>query len=40
MDNYIRWNISNWITVVLMVYIATTAFGFASQAIRTAMGKQ
>jgi hypothetical protein len=38
MDNYLRWNVVNWFTVVLMVGIASVAFGFVSQAVRTALG--
>lgn len=38
MDVYLKWNAVNWITVVLMVSIAYIAFGFVSQAIRTAAG--
>ena len=38
MDNYLRWNIANWVTVVLMVSIAWFAFGFVSQFVRQSIG--
>lgn len=31
--NYLKWNLPNWITVVLMVTLVYVAFGFASQGI-------
>jgi hypothetical protein len=39
MDNYLRWNAVNWFTVVLMVSIAFTIYGFVGQLFRTAIGK-
>jgi hypothetical protein len=32
--NYLKWNLPNWITVVLMVSIAYVAYGLASQSIK------
>ena len=39
MDNYLRWNMVNWLTVVLMVTVAYIAFGFVSKLIANAAGK-
>jgi len=39
MDNYLRWNAVNWITVVLMVSIGFAVYGFVGQAVLTALGK-
>lgn len=35
MDNYLRWNIANWITVVLMVTVAYVLFGAACAFIKS-----
>lgn len=32
--NYLKWNLPNWITVVLMVTIVYVAFGFVSQGVK------
>jgi hypothetical protein len=39
MDNYLRWNAPNWITVTLMVAIGFVVYGFVGQAVLTALGK-
>lgn len=39
MDNYLRWNAVNWITVVLMVSVGFVVYGFIGQAVLTALGK-
>lgn len=39
MDNYLRWNAVNWVTVVLMVSIGFVVYGFVGQAVLTALGK-
>jgi hypothetical protein len=36
MDNYLRWNGVNWLTVVLMVTIAYVAFGLVSKLVKNA----
>jgi hypothetical protein len=39
MDNYLRWNAMNWLTVVLMVTIAFVGYGFVAQVFRSAIGQ-
>jgi len=34
MDNYIQWNIVNWITVLVMVAIGMAVVGFAASMLR------
>ena len=38
MDNYISWNVPNWITVVLMVGVGWTLFGFVQSGLKSALG--
>ena len=38
MDNYLRWNAPNWITVVLMVATASVAFGLVASVFKGRAG--
>ena len=38
-ENYISWNMVNWITVILMVGIGMTVIAGAASMIRTGLGK-
>ena len=37
-ENYISWNMVNWITVILMVAIGMTVIAGAASMVRTGLG--
>lgn len=39
MDNYISWNVANWITVLLMVAIGMTVIGTVAAFVKNGLPK-
>ncbi len=39
MDNYIRWNFINWVTVGIIAISSLLIYGFIGQTVLTAIGK-